>query len=129
MSLDLRGQGDRPDLGARGRRRRAVRGPCAVSLADELVVDGGVHVDALGADAGLAGVGQAAPDGAVDRRVDVGVRVDDQRVLATALGDERGQRARRTSAITFFAVAVEPVKAILSTPERHRAPRRSRRHR
>ena len=48
----------------------------------ELVVEAVVDVDALQADAQLAGAGEAAADGAVHRRVEVGVVEDDHRVLA-----------------------------------------------
>ena len=44
-----------------------------------------MHVDALDPRAGLAGVGEAAPDGAGDRVGQVGVGADDHRVLAAEL--------------------------------------------
>ena len=49
-------------------------------------------VDALDADAGLAGVGQAAPGRGGGGGIEVGVRVDDHRVLAAALEQHRGER-------------------------------------
>ena len=52
---------------------------------DEAVGDLAHHVDALDPRAGLAGVGEAAPDGAGDRVVEVGVGADDHRVLAAEL--------------------------------------------
>ena len=64
---------------------------------DEVVVDGVDDVDALDADAGLPGVAQAAPGRCVGGGVEVGVLVDDQRVLAAALDEHGRQRlgARR----------------------------------
>ena len=52
---------------------------------DEAVGDVAHHVDALDPRAGLAGVGEAAPDGAGDGVVEVGVGADDHRVLAAEL--------------------------------------------
>ena len=51
----------------------------------KLVGDVAVHVDALDPRAGLAGVGEAAPDGAGDGVGEVGVGADDLRVLAAEL--------------------------------------------
>src|SRR3954469_23067209 len=52
---------------------------------DEAVGDVAHHVDALDPRAGLAGVGEAAPDGAGDGVVEVRVGADDHRVLAAEL--------------------------------------------
>ena len=49
---------------------------------DELVVDFLVHGDAAGGGAALAGGAEAAPDGAVDGEIEVGVVHDDDDVLA-----------------------------------------------
>ena len=57
----------------------------AADARDEALGDGAVDVDALDPRAGLAGVGEAAPDGAGDRVVEVGVGADDHRVLAAEL--------------------------------------------
>ena len=55
-------------------------------------------VDALDPRAGLAGVGEAAPDGAGDRVREVGVGADDLRVLAAELQDRALHAASRTRA-------------------------------
>jgi len=52
------------------------------------------HVDALDPDAGLACVGHRAPGRGVGRRVQVGVRPDQQGVLAAAFGHHGGQGVR-----------------------------------
>ena len=67
----------------------------AVRRRQELVVDPLVHVDPLDAGAGLAGVGAGAPQRGVGRGLDVGVRVDDQRVLAAGLDDAPGSASPR----------------------------------
>ena len=64
---------------------RALRG----QLVDEAVVDLVGRVDALDADAGLAGVAHAAPERGVGGGLHVGVVVDDHRVLAAALHEHR----------------------------------------
>ena len=58
---------------------------------EELVVHPLVHVDPLHAGAGLTRVGAGAPQRGVGGGLDVGVLVDDQRVLAAGLDDHRGQ--------------------------------------
>ena len=78
--------GHRADLGLPLER---VAEPQLLGLAgdalDEAVGDLADDVDALDPRAGLAGVGEAAPDGAGDRVVEVGVGADDHRVLAAEL--------------------------------------------
>jgi len=69
-----------------------VIGPISVSglagdAGDEAVGDLADDVDALDPRAGLAGVGEAAPDRAGDGVVEVGVGADDHRVLAAELQD------------------------------------------
>ena len=60
-------------------------------LVQEPVVDGVDHVDPLDGQAGLAGVGHAAPDRLLGRGVQVGVGVDDHGVLAAELQHHRGE--------------------------------------
>src|SRR4051812_48448927 len=78
--------GHRADLGVPLDR---VADPELLGLADhaldEAVGNVAHHVDALDPRAGLAGVGEAAPDGAGDGVVEVGVGADDHRVLAAEL--------------------------------------------
>src|SRR6266508_4757635 len=59
--LELAGHGDRADVGVRLRARAQTLGACS-DLVDEAVVDRVDDVDALDGDAGLAGVGDPAPD-------------------------------------------------------------------
>src|SRR5690606_23146676 len=66
-------------------------GEDALDLGDQLVGDRLVHVDALHARAGLAAVGGGAPRDRVGGGLHVGVGVDDDRVLATALEQHGGQ--------------------------------------
>ena len=91
MTSSWRGHRDRADLGVRAvvgaQRRAALLG----EPGEELVVDPLVDVDPLDADAGLAGVGAGAPQRGVGGGVEVGVVVDDQRVLAAGLDQHRGQ--------------------------------------
>jgi len=47
-------------------------------LLHEAVVDAGLHVEAVGADAGLAGIAVFADHRAFDRGVDVGIVEDDE---------------------------------------------------
>ena len=54
-------------------------------LLGERVVDAGLDVDAVGADAGLAGVPELAGDRTLDRLVEVGVVEDDERRVAAQL--------------------------------------------
>ena len=54
------------------------------------------HVDPLGGHAELAGVGEARPDRALGRGLDVGVVQHQQRVLAAQLQRAADQPARRT---------------------------------
>src|SRR5262249_219881 len=65
---------------------------------DELIGDLAQHVDALDPRAGLAGVGEAAPDGARDRVRHVGVGADDQRVLPAQLQPRALEALRADSA-------------------------------
>src|SRR5665213_985999 len=51
---------------------------------DEAVIGGIGHVDPLSADARLPTVGHPAPQRGIGRRVEVGIGVDQQRILATA---------------------------------------------
>nr|WP_197697921.1 hypothetical protein [Micromonospora echinofusca] len=62
--------------------------------AQELVVQRVGDVDAFGGDAELAGAGEAGPDRALDRPVQVGVVEHEQRVLAAQLQRRRDQPAR-----------------------------------
>ena len=64
-------------------------------LGDELVVDRGLDVDALDADARLAAVEHRVVDGGVGRALDVGVGEDDHRVLAAELERDRRERLGR----------------------------------
>ena len=77
-------------------RVRAVVGAQVLGLVDELVQELVVHplvdVDPLDAGAGLAGVGARAPQRGVGGGLDVGVLVDEQRVLAAGLDHHRGER-------------------------------------
>ena len=83
------GHGDRAELAARlGGELLGLVG----QLAEEVVVDPLVDVDPLDAGAGLAGVGGGAPDRRVGGGVEVGVLVDDQRVLAAGLHQHRRER-------------------------------------
>ena len=89
----------RPDLGVPVERVADLE---ALGLADdagdEVVGDLALDVDALDPRAGLAGVGEAAPDGARDRVGELGVGADDHRVLAAELEHralEFGRRPRR----------------------------------
>ena len=90
------GGGHRADLGLPLDR---VAEPQLLRLAgdalDEAVGDLAHYVDALDPRAGLAGVGEAAPDGAGDRVVEVGVGADDHRVLAAEL-EHRALQLLRT---------------------------------
>jgi hypothetical protein len=54
----------------------------AASLAHERVVDAGLGKEAVGADAGLAGIAEFRGDGALDGTIDVGVVEDDERRVA-----------------------------------------------
>ncbi|OPZ50115.1 MAG: hypothetical protein BWY91_02903 [bacterium ADurb.BinA028] len=51
-------------------------------LLDELVVNLGVDIEALGRHAQLSAVGEGGPDGSLGRPVEVGVAQDEDRVLA-----------------------------------------------
>jgi hypothetical protein len=88
--VELAGHGDRPEIGVRLRPGAQRPGPLD-HLLDEAVVDGRDRVDALDADAGLAGVGDRAPDRRPRGRVEVGVAVDEHRVLAAELEHHRGE--------------------------------------
>ena len=57
----------------------------------ERVVDGVLHVEALDADAQLAGVGEAAADRTLHGSVEIGVGEHDHRVLAAELTRERDE--------------------------------------
>ena len=54
-------------------------------LLDELLIDAGLHEEAVGADAGLAGVAVFGDDRAFDRAVDIGVVEDEERRVAAEL--------------------------------------------
>ena len=76
----------------RARRDAALEAVADLELADrrrelvgERVVDAVLHVEAVGADAGLAGVAELGGDRAFDRRVEVGVVEDDERRVAAEL--------------------------------------------
>ena len=58
-------------------------------LGDELVVERLVDEDPAGSRAHLAGVEEAAPEGALDGGVDVGIVEHDQRVVAAQLQADR----------------------------------------
>ena len=64
-------------------------------LRDEGVVNAVLHVDAVGADAGLAHVAELGHDRALDRRVDIGVVEDDERRVAAELQRDLLHRSRR----------------------------------
>ena len=66
-------------------------------LREEGVGDLVVEDDLLGRHADLAGVGEGAEDGGVDRLVDVGVVEHDQRRLAAEFEQHRLQVRRRQS--------------------------------
>ena len=84
-------------------------------LLDELVVDAGLHEEAVGADAGLAGIAVLGGDRAFDRAVDVGVVEDDERRIAAEFHRHLLDRRRPTSAISILPTSVEPVKVIFLT--------------
>ena len=91
--LDLAGHGHRPVVGLPVLARPQPCHPLG-QLLQERVVDVLDHVDPLHPDAGLAAVGDRAPGAGVGRRVQVGVRADQERVLAAALGHQRRQVLR-----------------------------------
>ena len=64
----------------------------------DLVEDRPLHVDPLGAQAHLAGVGEDRAGQPVDRRVEVGVGEDQRGVLAAQLERDRPHRAARRPA-------------------------------
>ena len=87
--LDL---GDRFAVDQRADRWCPAPCPADVKLLDRLdqrrgeaVVDAGLHENAVGADAGLAGVAVLRGHGAGDRLVEIGVVEDDQRRVAAEL--------------------------------------------
>ena len=86
MTASCEGIVDRADLVVRARVQ--ILGLLA-DLGDEGVETFSVHVDPLGADAGLAGVGHTSPERSLGRGGQVGVLVDDQRVLAAGLDEHR----------------------------------------
>ena len=55
------------------------------SFSDEVVVDAVLHVDAVGADAGLAHVAELRDHRALDRGIEIGVVEDDERRVAAEL--------------------------------------------
>ena len=65
-----------------------------LELGGEGLVDRFVDEDALGAGAGLTGVGEAGPDDARRRAVEVGVGADDGSVVAAELEDDGEEPAR-----------------------------------
>ncbi|NCL73862.1 hypothetical protein AIIKEEIJ_01299 [Rhodococcus sp. YH1] len=89
------------DVDLPGQRHRAVAGVVGAAgahpldrggeLVEELPVDRLDDVDAFDAGAGLARIPERAERGHLHGLVEVGVLGDDHRVLAAALGDERGE--------------------------------------
>ena len=64
-------------------------------LRDEGVVNAGLRIDAVGADAGLAHVAEFGDDRALDRGVDMGVVEHDERRVAAELEPDLLHRSRR----------------------------------
>ena len=120
MLLDL---GDRLVVDQRALLHAVLRRPlptlslpaAAASLLGESVVDAGLDVEAVGADAGLAGVAELGGDRALDRAVEVGVVEDDERRVAAQLHRDLLDRLGRTARISILPTSVEPVKVILRT--------------
>ena len=69
----------------------------------------GLHVDAVGADAGLPGVAELRGDRALDRRIEIGVVEDDEGRVAAELEREL-LHARRDWRHEQRPTSVEPVK-------------------
>ena len=67
----------------------------SANAVEEAVRDRLVHVDPLDRDADLAGRREAALDGAIDRRVQIGIRQHDHRVLAAEFERAADQAFRR----------------------------------
>ncbi|KAG0934611.1 hypothetical protein G6F31_016078 [Rhizopus arrhizus] len=74
----------------------------------DLFIDAGLHVDAVGAHAGLAGVAVLRGQDAVHGAVQVGIGQHDQRILAAQLHLRAGGQAR--SAVDLFACRGRPGK-------------------
>ena len=79
-------------------------------LLGEGVVDAGLDVDPVGADAGLAGVPELAGDGALDRLVEVGVVEDDERGVAAQLHRQLRLTVSAHCLSRILPTSVEPVK-------------------
>ena len=84
-------------------------------LLDELVIDAGLNEEAVGADAGLAGIAVLRDHGALDRAVDVGVVEDDERRVAAELHRYLLHASAAHFAISILPTSVEPVKVSLRT--------------
>jgi hypothetical protein len=89
--VELPRHGDRADRGVVVEADLQLPCPGAEPL-DELVGDLRRDVDAFDADAGLPRVGASAEDRGIGSGVEVGIGIDDHRVLAAALGHQRCQR-------------------------------------
>ena len=84
-------------------------------LRGEGVVDAVLHQDAVGADAGLAGVAVLGGDRALDRGVEVGVVEHDEGRVAAELQRDLLDRAGALRASACVPTSVEPVKVSLRT--------------
>ena len=90
------------------------RADCLGESLGEGVVDAVLHQDAVGADAGLAGVAVFRGDRALDRGIDIGVVEDDERRVAAQF-QRRFFTVAAHCAISNLPISVEPVKVSLRT--------------